>query len=127
MIDLALMHPGKSSFMFLCDQTTEAECLQKQIVGTTQLNALWCMDVKAGDDIYLFNFKTGVVRGPYVAISGTNCHEPTAWGGKFPIQVRISQTPMTKQADARAVNAPPILRKKRPSGALGKMGSGLFA
>lgn len=127
MLDLALMHPAQNSFMFLCDQTTETECLQKQIVGTTQLNALWCVDIQAGDDIYLFNFNTGVVRGPYIAISGTDCHEPTAWGGKFPIQVRISETPSTRQADNSAATAPLILKRKRPSGALGKMGIDVFA
>jgi Development and cell death domain len=113
--------------MFLCDQTTEPECLQKHLVGTTQLNALWCMDIQAGDDIYLFNFNTGVVRGPYVAISGVDCHDPTAWSGKFPIQVRISETLVTRQADNRGANTPPILKKRRPSGALGQMGSDVFA
>jgi hypothetical protein len=126
MIDLTPVHPSQNSYMFLCDQRTEAECLQKQIVGTTQLNALWCMDIRAGDDIYLFNFNTGVVRGPFVAISRADCHEPTAWGGQFPIQVRISKTAMTRQADNRAANAPLILNKKRPSGNLGKAGIELF-
>jgi len=112
--------------MFLCDQTTENECLQKQIVGTTQLNYIWCANIQAGDDIYLFNFNTGVVRGPYTAISIADCHEPTAWRGKFPVQVRIVTTPMTRQADNRASNAPAILRKRRPSGAI-DTASELFA
>jgi hypothetical protein len=127
MIDLTPVHPSQNSYMFLCDQTTEAECLQKQIVGTTQLNALWCMDIRTGDDVYLFNFNTGVVRGPFVAISRADCHEPTAWGGKFPVQVRISETPMTRQADNRDADAPLILKKKRPSGNLGKTGNDVFA
>lgn len=112
--------------MFLCDQTTESECLQKQIVGTTQQNAVWCLNIQAGDDIYLFNFNTGVVRGPYKAISIADCHEPTAWRGKFPVQVRIATTPMTRQADNRASSTPAILRKRRPSGALDTAASELF-
>jgi hypothetical protein len=126
MVDLLSVHATANSYMFLCDQTTEAECLQKWIVGTTQLNAIWCMEIQPGDDIYLFNFNTGVVRGPFAAISRADCHEPTAWGGQFPVQIRIAKTAMTKQADNRAANAPSILKKKRPSGKLGKAGVELF-
>ena len=126
MVDLSSVLPTANSFVFLCDEKTESECLQKNIVGTTQLNAVWCLEIQTGDDIYLFNFNTGVVRGPFVATSRVDCHEPTAWGGQFPVQVRIAKTAMTKEADNRAANAPPILKKKRPSGKLGKAGVELF-
>jgi Development and cell death domain len=109
-----------------CDNTTESECLQKQLVGTTQSNALWSMNIKPGDDIYLFNFNTGLVRGPYSATSGTDSHEPTAWGGKFPVQVRISKTLLTKQGYNSAASSPPILARKRPSGELGKDAGQIF-
>jgi hypothetical protein len=112
--------------MFLCNQETENECLRKQMVGTTAINYSWCMNIQAGDDIYLFNFNTGVVRGPYTATSTADCHDPAAWQGKFPVQVRIAATPVTRQADNRDVNAPAILRKRRPSGALDTVASELF-
>jgi hypothetical protein len=117
----------KNAFMFLCDQTTELECLEKQMVGTSQANAIWAMTVKMGDHVYLFNFNTGVVRGPYSASSSADCFDAAAWGGKFPIQVRISKTAWTRQADNRATNAPAILRKKRPSGEIGPAAIILFS
>ena len=60
--------------------------MRKNLVGTTQANAIWALAVREEDNIYLFNFKTGVIRGPYKAISTTDCHDPSAWSGKFPIQ-----------------------------------------
>jgi Development and cell death domain len=117
---------SKNGFIFLCDQETESECIAKQMVGTTQLNALWAATIKSGDDIYLFNFKTGVVRGPYSASSAADCFDRSAWGGRFPIQVRISATNYTRHADSRTANAPSVLRKKRPSGELGTAPQELF-
>lgn len=118
--------PSKNAFMFLCDQETESECLANLMVGTTQLNAIWAAAIKSGDDIYLFNFKSGVVRGPYSAASGVDCFDRSAWRGRFPIQVRISPTDYTRQADSRTANAPSVLMKKRPSGDLGTAAQELF-
>lgn len=126
MTETPVLGAAHGGFMFLCDHATESECLQKQLVGTTQLNALWCMNIKAGDDIYLFNFSSGLLRGPYLAVSGADCHEPAAWGGKFPIQVRVSKTPLTRQVHSSSANAPVILKKKRPSGELGEATRELF-
>jgi hypothetical protein len=109
----------KNSFIFLCDQATESECLNKELVGTPHANAIWAARIKTGDDIYLFNFNTGLIRGPYAASSGADCFDSTAWGGKFSVQVRIAKTPLTKQAYSNAANAPSMLRKPRPSGDLG--------
>ena len=119
----------KNAFMFLCDQDTELECLRLQLLGTTQMNALWAMRIKEGDDLYLFNFNTGTVRGPFLAISRADCHELKAWGGNFPIQVRMRATDLTRRSDTRHPNVPRFLlsRKRRPSGDLGRDASELFA
>ena len=116
----------KGAFMFLCDQHTESECLVKQLFGTTQANAEWALKVREGDDLYLYNFKTGVVRGPYTASSGADCFDLKAWNGRFPIQVRISKTAFTKEADLGAPSAPALLRKRHPSGDLGVAAAELF-
>lgn len=110
--------PKKTSFSFLCDHETELECLEKQMVGTTQENAIWAMSIKEGDDIYLFNFNTGLVRGPYSARSSADCYDRTAWGGRFPVQVRIYKTNQTRQAYVRTADPPSFLKKKRPTGAV---------
>ena len=60
--------PESRAFLFLCDQATESECLAKRLMGTPQSNALWALSVQPGDHVYLFNFNTRVIRGPYAAV-----------------------------------------------------------
>jgi hypothetical protein len=113
--------------MFLCDMATESECLAKRMVGTTQINALWAMRVRPGDDIYLFNFQTGRIRGPFSATSSADCYDADAWGGNFPVQIRISKTTFTKQADNGVPGAPALLRKRRPYGDIKEASKLLFS
>jgi Development and cell death domain len=122
-----IVNQNKNAFIFPYNYVTESECLQRQLVGTIQQNAIWPMNIKIGDDIYLFNFSTGLIHGPFLAVSSADCHEPTAWGGKFPIQVRICKTPLTRQAYKQAANTPQILRKRRISGDLGEAAREVFS
>ena len=117
----------KNSFLFLCDEGTESECLARQLVGTTQANALWALAVKQGDDIYLFNYNTGVVRGPYSARSGADCHQPEAWEGRYPVQVNISISSLTRECHTRSQSSPSIVKRGRPTGEIGRAASELFA
>jgi len=115
------------AFLFLCDQATESECLTRRLMGTPQAGALWAMSVQPGDHIYLFNFNTRVVRGPYSAVSGADCHEPSAWRGKFPIQVKVAATNLTKMADAHLPGAPRVLSRSRPAHVLGAAAPEVFS
>jgi hypothetical protein len=115
------------AFLFLCDQATESECLARQLMGTPQANALWALDIKPGDYIYLFNYNTRFIRGPYRAVSGADCHEPLAWRGKFPIQIRVSTTGLTKMADSHSPGAPGVLSRRRPLHVLGAAAADVFA
>jgi hypothetical protein len=115
------------AFLFLCDQTTESECLTKQLMGTPQANAVWAMTVQPGDYIYLFNFNTRVIRGPYTAASSADCHEPSAWRGKFPIQIRVATNSLTRMADSHSPGAPGVLSRRRPSHVLGAAAAELFS
>jgi len=118
---------GKNVFIFLCTQETEPECLEKQMVGTTQSNALWAATIKAGDDIYLFNFNTRFLRGPYTATGGADCYYPTAWRGAFPVQVKVAPiTAVTRVADGK-ISTPSVLRKSKPSGNISKDAAELFS
>jgi hypothetical protein len=105
--------------MFLCSEQTEPECLARSMVGTTASNALWATCVKPGDEIYLFNFEARRVHGPYLAVSGSDCHDSSAWGGGFPIQVKITSTAFTRRVDVSFPNAPALLLKRRPTGEIG--------
>src|ERR1017187_1197470 len=105
----------KCAFLFFCDQGTEAECLVTQLVGSPQTNALWAVEIRFGDRIYLLNLNTRIIRGPYSAISSADCHNPVAWGGRFPIQVKVAKTDQTRVGDAQSKGAPPFLLRRLPS------------
>ena len=77
------------TYIFLCDPATEQECLQSRLAGTTQENAIWALELHPGDTLFIYNFRSGLIHGPLVASTATDCHEPQAWGGRFPIQVRF--------------------------------------
>ncbi len=115
------------AFLFLCDQSTEAECLRRQLVGSPQDSALWAMSVQPGDHIYLFNYNTRIIRGPYTVGSGADCHDPAAWQGKFPIQVKVVPNDFTRIADAKSPDAPGILQRRRPAHVLGTAAAELFS
>lgn len=85
------------------------------------------MSVQPGDTIYLFNYNTRTIRGPYTAASGADCHEPIAWRGKFPVQVRVAPNGFTRVADTTLPGAPAILRRRRPVHILGPAAAGLFS
>jgi hypothetical protein len=62
-------------FLFLCDQSTESECLSRKLVGTTTNNYEWASSITIGDMILLFNFQTLDLIGPMIAASETDCFE----------------------------------------------------
>ena len=81
--------------MFLCNILTEQECLDRQLFGTNpgkNLNAHY-NKVVVGDQLFLYNFETGVLRGPYRALTACIHNlEPSAWKKSrraFPWQVRV--------------------------------------
>ena len=120
------MNPSKS-YIFLCDHTTESECLEKLLVGTTLENSLWAVTVEVGDWIYLFNYNTGAIYGPFTASSSADCHDATAWRGKFPVQIKIARTSATKKSDNHLKSAPSFLRRRRPNHDPGPNSEELFS
>jgi hypothetical protein len=105
--------------MFLCDQETESECLSRMLLGSPQEAALWASGIQAGDDVYLFNFNTRIIRGPYKSASTADCYEPLAWRGRFPVQIKIAKTDLTKVADSLLPGSPVVLSRRRPAHNLG--------
>ena len=83
------------AFIFLCDFTTESECLQRKLVGanTGEMHQHHYSKIQTGDTIFLYNFDTGMLRGPFTAATPCKMNiEPTAWKKtrrSFPWQVRI--------------------------------------
>ena len=85
------------------------------------------MTIQPGDFIYLFNFNTRVIRGPYNAVTSADCHEPSAWRGKFPIQVRVATSSLTRIADGHSPGVPGVLSRRRPLHVLGTAAAELLS
>jgi hypothetical protein len=117
----------QQAFIFLCDQETEPECLGRYLVGSPQESAVWALSIQQGDDIYLFNYNTRVIRGPYSAVSNADCYERSAWRGKFPVQVKIAANTLTRIADGRGAGTPAVLSRRRPAHVLGAAAQEVFS
>lgn len=87
------------AYFFLCDHVTEVECLSRELVGTTEANIEWALTISPGEYIFLYNFQTGDIWGPFQAASRVDCYEPAAWRGKFPAQVRVAKCDSSRKAN----------------------------
>lgn len=83
------------SFIFLCDFSTEQECIDRKLFGTNpgEQHQHHYSKIAIGDTLFLYNFETGQMRGPYAALTPCKMNiEPTAWKKSrrsFPWQVRV--------------------------------------
>ncbi len=86
-----------AGYIFLCDNTTEQECLQRLLFGTNnpKIYTQNFQSIQIGDWVFLFNYEKASLKGLFRAL--TPCSkdiEPHAWkdrkGLAFPFQVRIS-------------------------------------
>lgn len=86
------------AFIFLCDTGTEQECLDRLLFGTNSGSVYQrsLVRIQIADYLFLWNFQTGILRGPFIAL--TKCVpnlEPNAWRDApghargFPFQVRV--------------------------------------
>ena len=86
------------SFIFLCDMSTEQECLDRHLFGTNagENHQLHYSKVAVGDRLFLYNFETGILRGPFTALTPcTYGLDPKAWKKtrwSFPWQVRVDSS-----------------------------------
>lgn len=70
------------AFIFPCDFSTEQECLDRKLFGTNpgENYSNHYRKIGAGDTLFLYNFDTGTLRGPYIAASPCKMNiEPAAW------------------------------------------------
>jgi hypothetical protein len=87
-----------ATFIFLCDLSTEQECLDRNLFGTNpgEQHQHHYSKVAVDDTLFLYNIETGTLRGPYTATIPCKINiEPTAWKKtkrKFPWQVRVDDT-----------------------------------
>lgn len=103
-------------YFFLCDHSTESECLTRQLFGTTTSNFEWAAKIVPGDVLCLYNFERGDIWGPFEATSVAGCYAQEAWRGKFLVQIKVAQNQKSRKNNLLNANGKKFLtgRKSRP-------------
>ena len=74
----------------LCDDSTEEECLSRNLFGDLARRLENLDEIKPGDIGFLLNIDRDELIGVFRACSEPQLHiEPDAWSGKFAAQVRV--------------------------------------
>ena len=79
-----------SGYVFLCNNRTEGECLERKLFGAPKSEWNRVSQVKKGDVLFLLNYWNNRLHGVFEAVSdGMINIEPYAFDGYFPAQVRV--------------------------------------
>ncbi len=77
-------------FIMLCDDSTEEECLRRNLFGDMARRLENLDEIESGDMGFLLNINRDELMGAFRACSEAQLHiEPDAWDGRFPSQVRV--------------------------------------
>ena len=77
-------------FIMLCDDSTEEECLSRNLFGDMARRLENLDDIESGDMGFLLNINRDELIGVFRACSEPQLHlEPDAWDGRFAAQVRV--------------------------------------
>ena len=79
-----------NGYVFLCNNRTERECLERKLFGAPKSEWNRVSQVKKGDVLFLLNFRNNHLHGVFEAITdGTLNIDPSAFDGHFPAQVQV--------------------------------------
>ena len=77
-------------FIMLCDDSTEEECLRRNLFGDMARRLENLDEIESGDIGFLLNIDRDELIGVFRACSEAQLHiEPDAWDGRFAAQVRV--------------------------------------
>jgi len=77
-------------FIMLCDDSTEEECLRRNLFGDMARRLENLDEIESGDIGFLLNINRDELIGIFRACSEPQLHiEPDAWDGRFAAQVRV--------------------------------------
>ncbi len=77
-------------FIMLCDDSTEEECLRRNLFGDMARRLENLDEIEPGDMGFLLNINRDELIGIFRACSAPQLHiEPDAWDGRFAAQVRV--------------------------------------
>ena len=78
------------AFIMLCDDSTEEECLSRNLFGDMARRLENLDEIELGDIGFLLNINRDELIGIFRASSEPQLHiEPDAWNGGFAAQVRV--------------------------------------
>jgi DNA modification methylase len=79
-----------TGFIFACTKSSQNECLQRMLFGTSKQYGAAAIRVKKGAFLFLLNLDTDLLLGVFRAVSDEKLHiEPDAWKGNYPYQVKV--------------------------------------
>jgi hypothetical protein len=82
----------RNGLVFICDPTTEAECLQRRLLGLPKSQSSLLSKLADTSLLFLFNVRTRMMLGVFAPDGPAGLEiEPSAFGGggRFPVQVRF--------------------------------------
>src|SRR5437867_2115859 len=84
---------GERGWIFLCNNQTEAECFERNLMGTMSRHLHRLKNLEPGDSVLLYNYESGRLVGHFAATSQARLGiVPKAWKGRFPAQVPVTLT-----------------------------------
>jgi len=93
-----------NGYVFLCNNRTEGECLERKLFGAPKTEWNRVSQVKKGDILFLLNYQTNRLHGVFeAAIDGVMDIEPYAFDGYFPAQVRVRRKMRSPSLDEAAL------------------------
>ena len=78
------------SFIFACTNSSQNECFERLLFGSSKVYGATAMRVKKGDFLFLWNLDTDLLYGVFKASTDAKMNiVPEAWGGNYPYQVKV--------------------------------------
>ena len=79
-----------SGFIFMCNHETKLDCYRYRVFGLPEWRLKDVEKIRPGTSLFLFDCDTRLLYGTYTATSSGNLGiEESAFGGKFPAQVKL--------------------------------------
>jgi DNA modification methylase len=79
-----------NGFVFACTNSSQVECFDRMLFGTSKPYGALAMKVKKGDFLFLLNLDTDLLYGVFRATTeGKMNIVPEAWKSKYPYQIKV--------------------------------------